>query len=195
MGVMGSAGMARSTPAAEAESLTLFSISAAGIPKQLGLVTDHTSRDEAQILLVPAFPAPQLLLKAALLPVPGEPIPHLHLFWLAKVRAWGPVLSGLRAPHLDGVHPRRCADSWQQFCGRLQVPICSECFPEHGVHCAQWFSRCWFFILFCFSFVNIIVPQGWSVQIPTAQTAPILDQLATAPDPNPSSCLQFTIES
>lgn len=39
MGVMGSAGMARSTPAAEAEGLTLFSICAAGIPKQLGLVT------------------------------------------------------------------------------------------------------------------------------------------------------------
>lgn len=75
--------MARTTPAAKAGHW-LIVISTAGLPQAAGL-GGPTNKEKTQILLVPDFPTPQLLLRAALPPlVPGEPILHPHPSWLAE---------------------------------------------------------------------------------------------------------------
>lgn len=149
--------MARSTPAAKAGHW-LIVISTAGLPQAAGL-GGPTNREEAQNLLVPDFPTPQLLLRAALPPLSQGSLSSTPTLpgWqkrkdsqeevLTRVWAWGPIPSGLRASHLHEVHHRQWADSQRQFCGHLQVPVCFERLSEHGVHCAQWFSSVFFFFL------------------------------------------------
>lgn len=120
--------------------------------------------------------------------VPGEPLPHPTLPGWQERRdsqarspqsgvGLGSVLSGPGAPHLDEAAILR----------HLKVPRSFGCLSEHGVHCAQWFSSCC-----CFSEYQNRPRQGGggrTLKIPTDQTAPALDQLATAPAPNPGPCL------
>lgn len=113
----GSVGMTRSTPAAKAGHW-LIVISTAGLP-QAARLGGPTNREEAQILLVPDFPTPQLLLRAALPPLSQGSLSSTPTLpgWqkrkdsqkevLTRVWAWGPIASGLRASHLHEVHHRQ----------------------------------------------------------------------------------------
>lgn len=128
---MGPTGMARSMPAAEKfGSLTIQPSRPSASSRLSG---GHAYREEAQTPLVPGFPTPQLLMRAALPALSQGSLYSTPPFLagrrgktveqeaLRKVWAWGPILSGLRAPHLDEVQTM-CRQTAFVFVGSFKFP-------------------------------------------------------------------------